>query len=71
MINSAVKFYRAGWRPLIGWSTVLVVVVLFVVCPLFSIDAPDKIYSSLNELFLLAAAIGGFRMHEKVKGVSK
>ena len=71
MIDYAVKFYRAGWRPLIGWLTVTVIFVLFVVCPLFGIDPTDKVYSSLNELFLLTAAIGGFRMHEKVKGVAK
>jgi len=86
LIDAASRnWFQAGWRPYIGWVAGIALTLYFI--PMFAVGAYMYIHQyiitgaipaeypvnpkGLMELVWALLGIGGFRMIEKIKGVSK
>ena len=81
------SLFKGGWRPALGWCCVLGLMYTFLLKPLLpwgmqismliigkTIVLPPMPALDMKELMALVMALlgfGGFRMYEKIKGVSK
>ena len=68
------NWFQSSWRPLAGYTTVLGLMVNFLISPIaagFGIDIPQADAGVMMPLLLGMLGLGGARSYERVKGVGK
>ena len=68
------NWFQSSWRPLAGYTTVLGLMVNFLISPLaagFGVDIPQADAGVMMPLLLGMLGLGGARSWERVKGVGK
>ena len=68
------NIFQSGWRPAVGWTCVLGLIVNFLISPIaggFGVDLPQADMSVMMPLLLGLLGLGGLRTYEKTKGVAK
>ena len=68
------NWFQSSWRPLAGYTTVLGLMVNFLISPIaagFGIDIPQADAGVMMPLLLGMLGLSGGRSYERVKGVSK
>ena len=67
-------WFQSSWRPLAGYTTVLGLMVNFLISPIaagFGVDIPQADAGVMMPLLLGMLGLGGARSWERVKGVGK
>ena len=68
------NWFQSSWRPLAGYTTVLGLMVNFLISPIaagFGVDIPQADAGVMMPLLLGMLGLGGARSYERVKGVGK
>ena len=68
------NWFQSSWRPLAGYTTVLGLMVNFLISPIaggFGVDIPQADAGVMMPLLLGMLGLGGARSWERVKGVGK
>ena len=68
------NWFQSSWRPLAGYTTVLGLMVNFLISPIaagFGVDIPQADAGVMMPLLLGMLGLGGVRSWERVKGVGK
>ena len=68
------NWFQSSWRPLAGYTTVLGLMVNFLISPIaagFGVDIPHADAGVMMPLLLGMLGLGGARSWERVKGVGK
>ena len=68
------NWFQSSWRPLAGYTTVLGLMVNFLISPIaagFGVDIPQADAGVMMPLLLGMLGLGGTRSWERVKGVGK
>ena len=68
------NWFQSSWRPLAGYTTVLGLMVNFLISPIaagFGVDIPQADAGVMMPLLLGMLGLGGARTVERVKGVGK
>ena len=68
------NWFQSSWRPLAGYTTVLGLMVNFLISPIaagFGVDIPQADAGVMMPLLLGMLGLGGARSFERVKGVGK
>ena len=68
------NWFQSSWRPLAGYTTVLGLMVNFLISPIaagFGVDIPQADAGVMLPLLLGMLGLGGARSWERVKGVGK
>ena len=68
------NWFQSSWRPLAGYTTVLGLMVNFLISPIaagFGVDIPQADSGVMMPLLLGMLGLGGARSWERVKGVGK
>ena len=68
------NWFQSTWRPLAGYTTVLGLMVNFLISPIaagFGVDIPQADAGVMMPLLLGMLGLGGARSWERVKGVGK
>lgn len=68
------NWFQSSWRPLAGYTTVLGLMVNFLISPIaagFGINIPQADAGVMMPLLLGMLGLSGGRSYERVKGVSK
>ncbi len=69
-------FYKSGWRPALGWLSVLIILYAFIVHPLmiwfasfmgYVVVPPDINAEAMINLVAIVIGIGAMRTYEKVR----
>ena len=68
------NWFQSSWRPLAGYTTVLGLMVNFLISPIaagYGVDIPQADAGVMMPLLLGMLGLGGARSWERVKGVGK
>ncbi len=69
-------FYKSGWRPALGWLSVLIIFYAFIINPGmiwfssfmgYNVQAPDINAEAMINLVAIVIGIGAMRTYEKVR----